>query len=304
MTRRLLLIANPAASGFTGAKHRTVMATLNRDFDVEPIWPDGPAEAAAAARDAATSGFDVVAAMGGDGVVHHVANGIAYTTTSLAIIPAGTTNVYSRLLGYPHKATKAAETLATATPVTMPLVHMATESAAAARSEYGLFAVGIGFDADVVQVAESRPHGKLFFAGTHYARAVIGTLFRDYWRRPAHLRVQQAGKTADAVAVMVEVIGPYTYFGRLEMKIGSGRGPNALIARKLGVVSAWRAAYGMARTGPKQTRSLDVWERFDKLAIEADPRAPFQADGEHLGHTESLEITTCPEALSVLVPAE
>ncbi|MBT8212186.1 MAG: acylglycerol kinase family protein, partial [Acidimicrobiia bacterium] len=92
MTRRLLLIANPAASGFTGAMHRNVMATLNRDFEVVPIWPDGPAEAAAAARDAATDGFDVVAAMGGDGVVHHVANGIAYSPTALAIIPAGTTN--------------------------------------------------------------------------------------------------------------------------------------------------------------------------------------------------------------------
>ncbi|MBT8212205.1 MAG: hypothetical protein KJN71_03560, partial [Acidimicrobiia bacterium] len=225
-----------------------------------------------------------------------------YSPTALAIIPAGTTNVYARLLGYPRKPVKAAESLVTASTTTMPLVHMATESAAAARSEYGLFAVGIGFDADVVRIAESRPHGKLFFAGTHYARAVVNTLFRDYWRRPAHLRVQQAGRTADAVAVMVEVVSPYTYFGRLKMRIGEGEGPNALIAGKLGVISALRVAVGMARSGPKSTRSVDVWNHFDKLVIEADPRAPFQADGEHLGHTDSLEITSCPDALSVLLP--
>lgn len=302
MTRRLLLIANPSASGFTGAMHRNVTEILRESFDVEPVWPDGPAEAASAARDAAAAGFDVVAAMGGDGVVHHVANGLAYSPTALAIIPAGTTNVYARILGYPQTAEKAAAALAGSQAETMPLVHLATESPAASRSEYGLFAVGIGFDADVVRVAESQPHGKLFFAGMHYARAVVGTLFKDYRGRRPNLRVQKPGRAADAVAVMVEVHGPYTFFGRLPMRLGTGPGPNAMVVGKLGVLGTARAAVQMPRKRPVGTRRIELWESFDKLLIEADPRAPFQADGEHLGHTDSLEITSCPDAILVLVP--
>ncbi len=76
--RRLLLIANPSASGFTGAALRDVEATLGSKYEVTTAWPNGPAESRQAAADAAADGYAVVAAMGGDGVVHHVANGLAF----------------------------------------------------------------------------------------------------------------------------------------------------------------------------------------------------------------------------------
>jgi diacylglycerol kinase family enzyme len=80
--RRALLIANPSASGFTGAAFRRVLEILGRDFDVDVAWPQGPADTRARAMDAATSGLDVVFAMGGDGVAHHVANCLVDTSTA------------------------------------------------------------------------------------------------------------------------------------------------------------------------------------------------------------------------------
>ena len=43
-----------------------------------------------------------------------------------------------------------------------------------------------------------------------------------------------------------------------------------------------------------------VYTRFDRLTIEAEPAAPFQADGEHLGVTTLLEITPARDALLVV----
>ncbi|MGI9528804.1 MAG: diacylglycerol/lipid kinase family protein, partial [Acidimicrobiia bacterium] len=99
-----ILIANPSASQFTGGVFRGITATLSRTFDLETEWPISPHETETVARRAANHGVDVVFAMGGDGVAHHVANALVHSDTALGIIPVGTTNVLARILGIPLKA--------------------------------------------------------------------------------------------------------------------------------------------------------------------------------------------------------
>jgi diacylglycerol kinase family enzyme len=61
--RRLLLVVNPSASGFTGSMLRDVRGELAESFEVETVWPEGPDESREAAADAAKEGFEVVAAV-------------------------------------------------------------------------------------------------------------------------------------------------------------------------------------------------------------------------------------------------
>jgi diacylglycerol kinase family enzyme len=303
--RRLLLVANPAASGFTGALHRDVVTILSESFDVTKVWPDGPAEARAVAADAAADQFAVVAAMGGDGVVHHVANGLVHSDTSLGIIPAGTTNVLARIYGLPVRPRKAAELLGTETATSVSVAHVATESASAARSEYALFSLGVGFDADVVTIADSSPHSKLWFGSLHYARSAITQAFGAYRNRPANLRVECAGDRVDAVATFVQVHDLYTYFGAFPIAL-STETPRDLTAVAIERISAPVIASVAGRLAARrdlgETRGAHVWRDFSKLVVHADPVAPFQADGELLGTTDGLEITPEPEALRVVRP--
>ena len=95
---RLLIIANPAASGFTGASLRAVTHVLRKRFEVDTDWPTSAAGSRAAAAAAAAEGYAVVAAMGGDGVAHQVANGLVHTGTALALIPACVLFLLERLL--------------------------------------------------------------------------------------------------------------------------------------------------------------------------------------------------------------
>ena len=98
--RRLVLVANPAASGFTASLYREVVALLSGPFDVTAVWPNSPDEARSVAAEAVAEGYDVVAAMGGDGIVHQVANGLLGGDTALGIIPgAGGTQRLPRMIG-------------------------------------------------------------------------------------------------------------------------------------------------------------------------------------------------------------
>lgn len=298
---RLLIIANPAASGFTGASLRAVTSILGRRFEVDTEWPtsaDGSRAAAAAAADA---GYHVVVAMGGDGVAHQVANGLVHTATSLALIPAGTTNVLARIIGLPSKPAKAATALLESESRHVPLVHVRYGE----RSDHALFALGIGFDADMVRESERRPHSKGTIGALHYVRSAVSVAIRDYRTKPPNLKATCNGDSISAVSVMVQVHTPYTYFGPVPLSLttDTSDGPAAFAATGLPVN---RAASIFARAATRQevsaARGVKIWHDFDKLIVEADPPAHLQADGDLLGIGEHFEITPAPGALTMLLP--
>ncbi len=302
--RRALLVANPSASGFTGGRFREVLAILGEAYDVTPAWPNGPAESRQSAAEAAEDGTDLVIAMGGDGVVHHVANGLVGTPTALGILPAGTINVVARLLGIPQKTAQAARALLDAEPHRLPVAHMASDSRTGARSEYAVFSLGIGFDADVVGIVEQRPYTKYAMASLSFAKVATSQIIGTYRSRQPNMVVECDGERAYAVTVLVQVHDVYTFFGRMPLRLGpAGAGPTALAAERLTVLGTLdlvrRAATG---SSPAAHRGVKVWSGFEKLVIEADPQSHFQADGELLGPTTSLEVTPMPDALTVLHP--
>lgn len=303
--KRLLLVANPSASGFTGAAFRDVETTLAEGYAVTTVWPNSPAESRQAAADAAADGYAVVAAMGGDGVVHHVANGLAFTGTALGVIPTGTTNVVARLLGIPLKAKVAASRLVAGRPRTLSLAHIATESPLAARSEYAVFSLGMGIDGDVVAISDRRPTSKYHFSSVTFVTIAAGQVIRKYHSRPPDMLVECEGNRVHASSVLVQVHDLYTYWGRVPLRLTSdhGDGPTALAMERLSVQRTLAlAGRGLLRGRTQQQRGAHVFHEFQKLVVHAEPSAAFQADGEYLGQADSVEITPAYDALSVIAP--
>ncbi len=304
--RRLLLIANPAASGFTGAALRAVEATLADAYAVTTAWPNGPAESRQAAADAAADGYAVVAAMGGDGVVHHVANGLAFSGTAMGIIPTGTTNVVARILGIPMNAAKAAARLISGRPSPLTLAHIATDSSLAARSEYAVFSLGMGLDADVVAISDRRPAAKYYFSSLNFAAIAANQVISKYRSRLPNMLVECEGNRVHAATVLVQVHAQYTYWGRVPIHLTPDPG-DGLTAVAIERVSTTKAlglvARGVAKRPIEKQRGAHVFHDVEKLIVHAEPAAQFQADGELLGRTESVEITPAYDALSVIRPA-
>lgn len=303
--RKLLLVANPSSSGFTGAAFRTVEATLGEGFAVTTVWPNGPAESRQAAADAAEDGYSVVAAMGGDGVVHHVANGLAFSATALGVIPTGTTNVVARILGIPMKPGAAAARLLSGHRRMMTLAHIATDSPLAARSEYAVFSLGIGLDADVVAVSDQRPAAKYYFSSLNFAAIATSQVLTKYRNRLPDMLIECAGQRVHAVSVLVQVHDLYTYWGRVPLRLtpDPGDGPTAVAIERVSAAGTiGLAARGLVRHNMDRQRGIHVFHDFDKLVIHAEPSAAFQADGELLGKADSVEITPAYDALTVIAP--
>lgn len=281
---------------------RDVRSELAESFDVDTVWPEGPSESREAAADAAKEGFDVVAAMGGDGVVHHVANGIVGTPSALGVIPAGTTNVYARIVGMPSRARKAAAALRNATPLTVPVAEVTLDGSP--RPSYATFALGMGFDAEVVELAERRPASKTYFGGVHYARSAIKTAWSGFRGRPPTLRAVAHSRTADGVAVVVQIHGPYTYFGPIPLRVGPtlDDGLTVAVAHTLSPVAAFRLFSRILTSRIAGASDAELWAGVERLSVSADPEAMVQADGEQLGKASEVVVVTLPEGLRVMTP--
>jgi lipid kinase YegS len=78
---------------------------------VEPLVTYEAGDATAFAADAARRGVDVVAAVGGDGTVNEVANGLDGYDVPLGIIPVGTANDFARQVGIPADADHAMDVI-------------------------------------------------------------------------------------------------------------------------------------------------------------------------------------------------
>lgn len=110
---RVFLIANPAAQSGNGAKALDRVAPLLREAlgeqAVVVAKTMGPRHATDLAKRA--EGADTVIALGGDGVIHEVANGLmqreSFRRPKLGVIPVGSGNDFARSLGVSSQAEKA-----------------------------------------------------------------------------------------------------------------------------------------------------------------------------------------------------
>jgi diacylglycerol kinase family enzyme len=305
--QRLLLVANPSSSQFTGGGHRSVVRILRRRFEVETAWPQSTDHARALTAQAVADGFEVVAAMGGDGVVHHVGHVLVGTETALGVIPTGTTNVYARLFDIPHKPTAAARLLIGAhlrQPTNVLAMYGHQEQGEVRR--HALFAAGFGFDAAVVRAAELEPYRKYHFGALHYARTAIGTLLSDYRKQRPHIRVTAGTRSSDAVALLIQFQSVYTYFGRKGLRL-SPEPPDpmsALVVESLPARRLPRIASGLIGGADlDRLPGMQVWTGLESVAFEADPPVWGQADGELTGAWKAASTSLRREALHVLVPA-
>ncbi|MGQ0849351.1 MAG: diacylglycerol/lipid kinase family protein [Actinomycetota bacterium] len=304
--QRLMLLANPASSQFTGGGHRSVTRILKRRYAVELAWPQSADHARHLSAQAVADGYDVVAAMGGDGVVHHVAHALAGTETTLGVIPTGTTNVYSRLHHLPAKPNAAARLLAGAhNRRRVDVLEIRGAQADGPVRRMALFAAGFGFDAEVVRAAEGEPYRKYWFGGLHYARAAVGTVVRRYRTKQPTIRVSTPNREAEAVAVLIQFQPVYTYFGRLPLSLGSNP-PEPLSVLVVESLPArrvpWIIGRALSRGDLGALPGMQLWDKVDDLTIEAEPPSLGQADGEITGEWSTASMTLRPEALGLIVP--
>lgn len=279
------------------------MGLLARTHDVIPVWPQDAAHSSRAARDAARDGHDLVVAMGGDGIVHHVAQGLVGTQTTLGIVPCGTTNVLARMLGVPHRPTQAVRMLADHGVRSSPTLDVTGEGPTGEWSVRACFSLGIGPDAVVVAAAELEPFRKYRFGGIHYARTAMGVVWRDLRHRRPTMTVT-TDEPRRAIGAMVQFHPRYTYFGRIPLALDD-RDPDpvsVLAIERLPLRRAGRVLRRAARGSLGDVPSMHLSRGVRRVTIDADAPAEVQIDGERYGDVRRLSAVIGDGGLRVAVP--
>jgi diacylglycerol kinase family enzyme len=304
---RIVVLANPSASQFTGGAHRTVMSILGKVGQVEAVWPESAADAETRSAEAAREGAEVVVAMGGDGIVHHVAQGVVGTGSALGVIPAGTTNVIARLLGIPLKPAKAARLLIEpeALPVALGTARMTLTRGSVETTHHAVFAGGFGLDAAVVLEADKEPYRKYRFGSIHYARTALAVAFKQFPGRVPNIRVRYGEDEQLATAALVQFRPVYTFFGPIALRVAPDA-PDPMTLLTIGRLKRRRVPRIVAtllRNGSLGSiPGFTVVPYLERVEIAADPPVAAQADGEALGMVDSGAVEWAPGSLRVIAP--
>jgi len=159
-TKRIGLVVNPTSGKNRGMALGIEVAQRMRAAGHEVL--DLSDESYAAARDRAlgaiAQGLDVLAVVGGDGMVHLGVELAAETKTTLAIIAAGTGNDVARGLGLPvHDPVRAADLVTTGIPRTIDALRHVD---AHGGRHWFVGVLGAGFDSVVNERANTWPWPK------------------------------------------------------------------------------------------------------------------------------------------------
>ena len=297
----LVLIANPRAGRgrVDAALPKIEQVIKSHQLSYRIVRTTHPGHATEAARDALQAGERFLVAVGGDGTVHEVVNGMIEDgrprarDAVLGVVAAGSGCDFVRTFGLPDDAERAAHHLAgdRVRPVDVGSVTCAGQD----QARYFVNIAEAGLGGAVVQRSERLGR---FLGGARYACAFWLTLPRF---RPAAVRLEADGQVNAWRAFNVVVANCRFYGGGMQISPKSDPCDQALDV--------------LVMTGPKSD-SFTTLPRVYKGAhlphrniaelkagvvrIEADAPFPVEADGELLGTTPA-SFGIIPGALSLKI---
>ncbi|MET7638391.1 diacylglycerol kinase family protein [Streptomyces sp. NPDC005438] len=320
---RALLVVNPAATT-TSARTRDVLThALASDLKLEVATTEYRGHARDLAREAARGGeTDLVIALGGDGTVNEVVNGLLEQGPDperlprLAVVPGGSTNVFARALGFPNHVVEATGALLDALregrerTVGLGLTSGVPGSDDAEVPErWFTFTAGLGFDAGVVgRVEKQRERGK---RSTHalYVRQVLKQFLGEPHRRHGTITLEREGEEPlrELALAVVCNTAPWTYLGNRPVYAA----PRASFDTALDVLGLSRltplavSRYGTQlltsspERGPHGKHAASLHD-VTAFTLHSQVPLPFQMDGDHLGVRTSVKFTGVRRALRVI----
>lgn len=154
------LIYNPTSGRFPAGPliQRAKRILANGGWEIRIFESSGPESMLEQARQAVEREEQVVFVAGGDGSVGAVASVLADTSTALAVLPAGTANVWAKELGLQHLDWVHWFALEDAAHRLTKGTYRLADIGVCNREEFLLWA-GVGLDAEIVRSVE--PRGRL-----------------------------------------------------------------------------------------------------------------------------------------------
>ena len=248
----------------------------------------GPYHATDLARGAASDGFDLVIAAGGDGTVNETASGLIHTDTALGILPLGSGNGLGRHLQIPTNISKSIQSLSESDIMKID-VCMAND-----RPFFNV--AGVGYDALVAHDFASREGRGLLT----YIISVLRLWFK-YQPRKYKIKTQQGSFKRRALMISV---ANGSQFGNNAWIAPSARLDDGLmdvcLLSKFNSLLAPMVAYQLFNKTIEDSKYL---EHFRTAEFQIKQKSKIaHLDGEPFKLGKKIHFKVLPKALNILAP--
>ena len=261
---------------------------------IEPIWHavQRSREAPDRVRDALEAGADLIFARGGDGMVQRCAGALSHTDAALAIVPAGTANLFASSLKIPKN-------VADAVAIGLHGGRRLFDLGRLNGEHFAVFA-GAGFDAWMVGGAPRK--------------------LKKRWGRAAYLWSGLKSLGRPPFRAKVRVDGTHWYDGKATcVLLGNVGSLSASIhlfedaqpddgLLELGVVTAqgrieWLRTLARTVLGDAQKSQFVRITRGRSIDVRLNHAVAYELDGGVRKKTRAMQIEIDPAALTVCVPS-
>lgn len=301
--KRAAVVVNPMkVPDVTRWRAEVTAAFTGHDWELPLILEtrvDDPG--AGQAREALSTGVDLVCVLGGDGTVRQVAQELVGTSTPLGLLPGGTGNLLARNLLVPMDSLASAVEVAVSgrnRHVDVGWVTLDPDTERTSRNAFIVMA-GMGFDAEIMENTSEE------------LKAMVG------W--PAYISGGLRGLIGGRFKMTVTVDGgePRVYRTRTIVAGNCGRitgginlmpdaeiddGELDLVVLSPKGLASWArvAAHVITRSGSTTSR-LDRFRATSAEVVVEEPQS-VQADGDVLGEATRLRFEIAPRSLIVRTP--
>lgn len=304
MPRKVKIILNPMADmghAWQVARDLRVIASEHGSAD----WSGTvyPGHAIELARQAGEQGYDMVVAMGGDGTVHEVINGLMQIPEErrpiLGVVPVGSGNDFAHAIGLPKQSDHALAHALSGQPSSVDLGLMTDEHG---RKEYFDNTLGMGFDTVVTIRSHRIPVLRGFFI---YLVAVLQTIILNH--DPAHVHIETDRESWDDTVLMTTLCNGGREGGGFVLSPESSMTDGTLefiTVRKVSRAMMFRLLPEFLKgTHMRFTKQIRMGS-CQKFSLTSDRPLYIHADGEILtsfgSNLRKVSIEVLPNALQVV----
>ncbi len=269
--------------------------TLDRAGVTDPLWTEVPKSKYAPERveKALADGAETIFVWGGDGMMQRAVDAMAGTDARLAILPAGTANLFASNLGIPDDIGEAVHVGLSGRERRLDLGKM--------NGEHFAVMAGAGLDARMTRDVDGGPKDR-------YGRlAYIWAASKNLRVEPFKARIEVNGDLwydDEASCLLVGNVG--ALFGGLEAFESASPEDGQL---ELGVTHAeslgqWARTVARTAIGSAAKSPFVQATKAERIDVEFKPKVLYELDGGDRKEAKRLKVKVKPGALTVMVPKE
>jgi YegS/Rv2252/BmrU family lipid kinase len=299
------LIYNPMAGRFPSDPliERTGRILESNGWDIDIVKTKGGNHVTRLAKRAAVMGMDAVFVAGGDGTLHRATAGLLGSQTALAVLPAGTANVWAQELGLPILSWTNLTALETSVKKLLN-GHTRTIDVGLCQGIPFLLWSGLGFDAFIVHHMEPRSRLEKQFPSTQYLATVAW--YARTWSG-MDLQIWVDGERISGTFIVTVVTNIHLYAGGIaelspKARIDDGKLDFWLFAGDT-LQETIQHMIDLASGRHVDSKKIEHFACED-IKIKSNADLYLQLDGEPIQSSNKVHIKIKPRSLRVLVPAE